>query len=146
MATDGVRPKRPKRLKALVAIPDPPDQRRARDEAAIEHAWKMSGDLRIIALRVTECRQRNEPPPAWVDEALRDLADASRPADKHYAQNARSLVRYVAVREAPRRTAVGRLLAARRRNAARPTGGGEARDDPGYRWGPKGTQKPRDLP
>ena len=48
-------------------------KRRAADEAAIENAWKVSGDLHVIANRLGMCRLRNEPPPAWVHKALRAL-------------------------------------------------------------------------
>jgi hypothetical protein len=78
-----------------------PGDRRAsdEDEAAAEHAWKVSGDLHVIAVRLGMCRLRNEPPPAWVHKALLALAAVSVDI-KPYARAARSLVRYVAVREA----------------------------------------------
>jgi hypothetical protein len=69
------------------------------DEAAIEHAWKVSGDLHVITDRLAMCRMRNEPPPAWVHEAFLELADASVDIES-YAPEARDLVRYIAVREA----------------------------------------------
>jgi hypothetical protein len=72
---------------------------RAADEAAIENAWRVSDDLRIIAGMIAMCRLRNEPPPAWVEKALFALADTSVDI-KPYAEEARRLVRYVAVREA----------------------------------------------
>jgi hypothetical protein len=78
---------------------DETDDQRAREEAAIENAWRVSGDLHVIANRVASCRLRNEPPPAWVHKALLDLADASVDI-KPYAQEARRLVRYIAVRDA----------------------------------------------
>ena len=80
-------------------------KRRAADEAAIENAWKVSGDLHVIANRLGMCRLRNEPPPAWVHKALLDLASMSVDI-KPYAKEARSLVRYVAVREAHDRDGV----------------------------------------
>ena len=127
------------------------------DEAAIEQAWLVSGSLDIIALRLFECTQRNEPPPSWTWKALRDLAAASRPeGDKRYAQSARRLVRYVAVREAHDHEGLSWSKAAERaaemlrgwpaeaeaetmwkdykevRKALRAAGVPD--DDPGYRW------------
>jgi hypothetical protein len=72
---------------------------RETDEAAFENAWRVSGDLHVIADRLAMCRMRNEPPPEWVHKALLELADTSVDI-KPYAKAARSLVRYVAVREA----------------------------------------------
>jgi hypothetical protein len=69
------------------------------DEAAAEHAWKVSGDLRVIATTIGFCRLRGEPPPAWAHKALLELAAVSVNI-KPYAKAARSLVRYIAVREA----------------------------------------------
>ena len=71
------------------------------DEAAMEHAWRVSGDLHIIANRLGLGLLRGEIPPAltWMHKALLDLANA-RMDTRLYAKEARSLVRYVAVREA----------------------------------------------
>jgi hypothetical protein len=71
------------------------------DEAAIERTWNVSGNLHILADRLGLGLQRGEVSPAlaWVHKALLMLADGS--VDKKpYAQEARDLVRYVAVREA----------------------------------------------
>ena len=71
------------------------------DEAAIENAWKMSGDLLFLAHRLGLGLVRGEVSPAltWVHKALLDLATASADTE-FYAKEARSLVRYIAVREA----------------------------------------------
>jgi hypothetical protein len=82
----------------IVANPDTRD-RRALDEAAIEKAWRESGSLHVIADRLAFCRMRNEPPPEWVHRALLDFANTKVDGES-YAKQARSLVRYVAVREA----------------------------------------------
>jgi hypothetical protein len=126
-------------------------------EAAMEHAWKVSGDLHVIANTIGFCLLRDEPPPAWVHKALLDLANASIDT-KPYAKQARSLVRYVAVREAhdqeglswedAKDRAVEMLrsqpAAANRdwmwkeymkvRKALRDAGAVRNDDDPGYRW------------
>jgi hypothetical protein len=68
------------------------------DEAAVENAWRMSGNLHVIADRLAFCRLRNEPPPEWLHKALLDLATASTKTP--HARLTRPLVRYVAVREA----------------------------------------------
>ena len=125
------------------------------DEAAAEHAWKVSGDLRVIATTIGLCRLRGEPPPAWAHKALLQLAEISVDI-KPYARAARSLVRYVAVREAhdqegftwdhaPARAATmlrGHPAEAgpdwmekeykKVRKALRAAGVSD--DDPGYRW------------
>jgi len=71
------------------------------DEAAIENASKMSGNLLILAHRLGLGLVHGEVSPAlaWVHKALLDLATASVKT-KPYAKTARSLVRYIAVREA----------------------------------------------
>jgi hypothetical protein len=124
-------------------------------EAAIESAWRVSGDLHVIADRLAMCRLRGEPPPAWVHKALLDLADASVDI-KPYAQRARRLVRYIAVREAHDRdglswskateTAAEKLHGWPARGSAETmwkeykefrkalTAAGVDDDDPGYRW------------
>jgi hypothetical protein len=73
----------------------------ADDEVAIENAWRESGDLHIIANRLGMGLLRGEIPPAlaWIHRALLDIANVSVNT-KPYAKLARSLVRYVAVREA----------------------------------------------
>jgi hypothetical protein len=88
-----------KRQKPIV-IAETGDQRAA-DEAATENAWRVSGDLHIIANRLGLGLLRGEVSPAlaWVHKALLDLANASMDIEP-YARAARSLVRYVAVREA----------------------------------------------
>src|SRR5262249_30185207 len=68
-------------------------------EAAFEKAWRESGDLPILADRLAWCRMLSEPPPAWLHKAVLDFADALVDV-KPYAKQARSLVRYLAVREA----------------------------------------------
>jgi len=132
-------------------------KRRAADEAAIENAWKVSGDLHVIANRLGMCLLRNEPPPAWVHKVLLDLANASVDT-KPYHKAARSLVRYIAVREAHYREGVpwdkapdraaemlrGKPAAAGRdwmekeykkvRKAFRDAGAVHDDDDPGYCW------------
>jgi hypothetical protein len=75
------------------------EDRRAADEAAAENAWRASGDLHILATEVGLCRLHNKPPPEWLHKALLDVANASVDTAP-YAKVARSLVRYVAVREA----------------------------------------------
>jgi hypothetical protein len=71
------------------------------DEAAIENTWKESGNLRIVADRIGLGLLRGEVSPAlaWVHKVLLELATASVDM-KSYAKQARSLVRYIAVREA----------------------------------------------
>jgi hypothetical protein len=125
------------------------------DEAAIENAWRASRDLHVIANRLGMCRLCNEPPPAWLHKAVLDLADASVNV-KLYAKQARSLVRYLAVREAhdseglswddakvraaeilrdqPARASPDRMWAEYKiwRRALRAAGVRD--DDPGYRW------------
>src|SRR5262249_52061711 len=139
----------------LVAGKDPTPEEQ---EAAIENAWRVSGDLRIIACRLGMCRTRNEPPPAWVHNALRELADTSRPTaeTERYQRDAVRLVRYVAVRDAHDREGLSWEKAKERaaeklrgapaeaeadmmwtdyksvRKALRAAG--LADDDPGYRW------------
>jgi hypothetical protein len=127
------------------------------DEVAMEEAWRVSGDLHVIADRLAMCRLRNEPPPAWVHEALLALADAAVDI-KPYARQARSLVRYVAVREAHDREGLSWEKAKERaaemlqgqpaeagpdmmwreyrkvRAALRAVGAVHGDDDPGYRW------------
>jgi len=71
-------------------------------EAILENAsdW-VSGNLRGIADRLAMCRLRNEPPPEWACNAVRDLADlADVVTNKKILQIGRQLTRYVAVREA----------------------------------------------
>lgn len=142
---------------ATRAAADEAHDRRAKDEAAIENAWRETGNLRVIADRVGLGLLHNEISPslAWVHKALLDLADASvdiRP----YAKEAHRLVRYVAVREAHDREGLSWEDAKKRaseklrdapaaagpemmwkdykhvRAALRAAGIGE--DDPGYRW------------
>ena len=71
------------------------------DEALIEDVWKTTGNLHVLADRLCLGLQRGEVSPAlvWVHRALLDLANASVDI-KPYAKQARSLVRYIAVREA----------------------------------------------
>jgi hypothetical protein len=68
------------------------------EEAVIQNAWRMTGNLHVIADRLAFCRLRNEPPPAWAVEDLTAVANASVDI-KPYAKAARSFVRYVAVCE-----------------------------------------------
>ena len=129
------------------------------DEAAIENASKMSSNLLILAHRLGLGLVHGEVSPAlaWVHKALLDLANASIDT-KPYAKQARSLVRYVAVREAhdqeglswedAKDRAVEMLrsqpAAANRdwmwkeymkvRKALRDAGAVRNDDDPGYRW------------
>jgi len=133
------------------------NDRRAADEAAIEHACRVSGDLHLIANRLGLGLLRGEVSPAlaWVHKALLDLAN-SKVDIKPYAKAARSLVRYVAVREAHDREGLtwdnsweraaemlrGEPAAAsaetmraeykKVRRALRAAGTSD--DDPGYRW------------
>jgi hypothetical protein len=150
----GKRPRKDGKGAKLVATPDTPDWR-AMAEAAIEEAWRKSGDLHVIAVRLSMCRMRNEPPPEWLCKVVHDLAHASVDA-KPYAKEARSLVRYVAVREAHDRDGVS-WKEAKHRAAERLRGqpaeataetmwaeykkvraalrdAGVSDDDPGYRW------------
>jgi hypothetical protein len=139
---------------------DETDDRRARDqrardedEAVTEAAWRETGNVRLIAMRVAELPDA----PAWVKKALFDLADASLDI-KPYAKAARRLVRYVAVREAHDRHGLSwekaKAWAAERlrgepaeaepdmmwadykavRKALRDAGCVRDDDDPGYRW------------
>jgi hypothetical protein len=132
--------------------------RRAADEAAIERAWKLSGDLHIIADRLALCRIEGEPPPEWVHRALLAMADASRtPAElRRYREGAVRFVRYAAVWEAHHREGLswekakdravemlrGAPAAADRETMwgdykkvkAAMRAAGVADDDPGYRW------------
>jgi hypothetical protein len=129
------------------------------EEAAFENAWKVSGNLHVIADRLALGLLRGEVSPvlAWVHKVLLDLATASVDI-KPYAKQARSLVRYVAVREAhdregyswdeaPDRAAEllrGQPAEAGRdwmweeyckvRKALRDAGAVRDDDDPGYRW------------
>jgi hypothetical protein len=136
---------------------DETDDQRAAEEATIENAWRVSGDLRVIAMHMAFCRSRNEPPPAWVVKALFDLADTSLDI-KPYAKAARRLVRYVAVREAHDRDGLSWPQAVKQaveklrgqpakasadwmwkeykaaRKALRAAGSVRDDDDPGYRW------------
>jgi hypothetical protein len=155
MAKTGGEP--PKWVKGKVtAIPDTRD-RQADDEAAIKNAWKVSGNLHILANRLGLGLARGEVSPAlaWVHKELLDLANVSVDT-KDYAKQARSLVRYVAVREAHDREGLtwdntweraaemlrGQPAAAsaetmraeykKVRKALRAAGTSD--DDPGYRW------------
>ncbi len=136
----------------------------AEDEAAIEEAWKASGDLFLVAMRLAACREHNEPPPEWAIKALFDRADAEVDL-KPYAREAIERTRYVAVYEAHYRDGLvwdpdayeraAELLrgqpAGRTRRGTRATRAramrasyeqlrktlreaGIADDDPGYRW------------
>ena len=136
-------------------------------EAAMEHAWKVSGDLHVIANRLGLGLLRGEIPPAlaWVHKALLNLANASVNTRSH-AKAARSLVRYVAVREAqyregytwddaPARAAAmlhGHPAAAspswmakeykKVRKALRDAGAVHDDNDDGYRWLPSNDPPP----
>ena len=140
------------RGRIVSVIPDTHDY-----EADIENAWKVSGDLHVIANLLGMCLLRNEPPPAWVHKVLLDLANASVDT-KPYHKAARSLVRYIAVREAKYRDGVSWKEAKHRaaerlrgqpaaaeaetmwneyknvRKALRAAGAVRDDDDPGYRW------------
>jgi hypothetical protein len=82
------------RGRIVSVIPDTHDY-----EADIKNAWKVSRNPHVITDRLALCRLRNEPPPEWTHKALLDHANAQMDM-KSYAKEARSLVRYVAVREA----------------------------------------------
>ena len=71
------------------------------EEAAIENAWRETGCLHLIADRLALCRLRNEPPPAWLHQAVLGLADNSHPSAevKRTRRNAVLWARYVAVWE-----------------------------------------------
>jgi hypothetical protein len=128
-----------------------PKDETERDEAAIENAWRVSGDLHIIADRLANCAGV----PAWVHKALLDLANASVDM-KPYARQARSLVRYAAVREAhdheglswekakaraverlrgqPAEATAGTMWGDYKRVRKALRAAGVPDDDPGYRW------------
>jgi hypothetical protein len=134
------------------------------DEAEIESAWRKSGDLRVIADRLAACRLRNEPPPEWVHRAVLDLAN-SKVDTKPYAKQARSLVRYLAVREAHDRKGLSwdeakedaaetlrgqradaspdRMWAEYKKVRKALRAAGVHDDDPGYRWIDRRTKTPR---
>jgi hypothetical protein len=137
---------------------DKTGDRRTAEEAAIENAWLVSGDLNVIIIRLALCRARNEPPPEWVLKALRELACISRPTAEieRYQRDAIRLVRYVAVRDAHDREGLSWEKAKERAaeklrgapaaaeadmmwldyRAVRKTlrAAGLSKDDPGYRW------------
>jgi hypothetical protein len=103
------------------------------DEAAMEHAWKVSGDLHVIVDRLGLGLLHGEVSPAlaWVHKALLDLAN-SKVNIKPYAKAARSLVRYIAVREAVYRDGCKWHEAPRR--AAEMLRGQGAKASPGWMW------------
>jgi hypothetical protein len=139
------------------------------DEAAIRNTWKVTGNLHVLADRLGLGLLHGEVSPAlaWVHEALLELANASVNT-KPYAKTARSLVRYIAVREAHYREGVpwdkapdraaemlrGKPAAAGRdwmekeykkvRKALRDAGAVHDDDDHGYRWLP--SNDPPDKP
>jgi hypothetical protein len=108
--------------------------RRPEDGAAMEAAWRASGDLALLAIEVASCRMRNEPPPEWLHKALLELATASM-ADR-YAKPIRklgvSLVRYTAVREA--HDCEGLTWEAAAKSAAAELRGQPAEASPDHMW------------
>jgi hypothetical protein len=86
--------------KTKAAVPSVPTESET-DEAVMEHAWKTSGSLHVLANRLGLGLLRGEVSPAlaWVHRNLLELAN-SKVDIKPYAKAARSLVRYIAVREA----------------------------------------------
>jgi hypothetical protein len=133
---------------------------RALDEEAIEHTWKVSGNLHILADRLGLGLARGEVSPAlaWVHKALLERAEASRPKaeTKRIGQDAVKRARYVAVREAHDREGLlwenayaraAELLHGQPAGASAETmrrdykemrkslrEAGVRNDDPGYRW------------
>ena len=82
---------------------DRPTADDAADDAAMEKAWRESGDLYLLAIEVGHCRCFNKPPPAWLHRALLELAwPAMRktPYGEAMFRLAVSLARYTAVRDA----------------------------------------------
>jgi len=70
------------------------------DEATMEEAWRATGDFKLLAVAVAECRIRKTPPPEWLHRALLGLAytqEADKPWFKKARQYAIRLTRYTAV-------------------------------------------------
>jgi hypothetical protein len=138
-------------------VPGVPTESEIEAEAAMEHAWKTSGSLHVLANRLGLGLLHGEVSPAlaWVHKALLELAAVSVDI-KPYAQAARQLVRYVAVREAHDREGLSwedakdhavEVLRGQPAEAERDTmwtaykevrkalrDAGVHDDDPGYRW------------